>query len=67
MTHVETASLTPSAAVHYAFLRLHLKSQGSPTPAKDLWIAALVRGHRIPLLSRNAHFDHCPDLQRLSF
>lgn len=67
MPHVEMASVTPSTADHYASLRLHLKSQGSPIPSNDLWIAALVREHWIPLLSNDAHFDHCPDLQRLSF
>jgi predicted nucleic acid-binding protein len=67
MPHVETASVAPSTADHYASLRLRLETQGTPIPANDLWIAALVREHRIPLLSNDAHFDHCPDLQRLSF
>jgi predicted nucleic acid-binding protein len=65
--HVEMASVTPLTADHYASLRLHLKSKGTPIPANDLWIAALVREHRLPLLSNDAHFDHCPDLQRLPF
>lgn len=67
MPYVDTASVTPTTADHYASLRLHLKSNGSPIPANDLWIAALVREHQLPLLSNDAHFDHCPDLQRLSF
>ena len=67
MPHVEMVSVTPLTADHYATLRLHLKSKGSPIPANDLWIAAIVREHRLPLLSNDAHFDHCPDLQRLSF
>lgn len=65
--HAELASVTAATAGHYASLRLHLKSQGTPIPANDLWIAALVREHRLPLLSNDAHFDHSPGLQRLSF
>lgn len=67
MPHVEMASVTPVTADHYASLRLQLKSLSTPIPANDLWIAALVREHRLPLLSNDAHFDHCPDMQRLAF
>jgi predicted nucleic acid-binding protein len=67
MPQVDMAPVTPTTADQYASLRLLLKSQGTPIPANDLWIAALVREHRLPLLSNDAHFDHCPDLQRLSF
>lgn len=67
MPHTELASVTPTTADHYASLRLQLKSNGTPIPANDLWIAALVRERRLPLLSNDAHFDHCPDLQRVAF
>ncbi|MCB1129782.1 MAG: type II toxin-antitoxin system VapC family toxin [Verrucomicrobiae bacterium] len=67
MPLVELASVTPVTADHYASLRLHLKSHGTPIPANDVWIAALVRELRLPLLSNDQHFDQCPDLQRLTF
>jgi tRNA(fMet)-specific endonuclease VapC len=67
MPNVEMASITMVTTDHYASLRQQLKSQGTPIPANDLWIAALVREHRLPLLSNDAHFDRCPDLQRLTF
>ena len=67
MPQVEMAHVTPTTADHYASLRLVLKTQGTPIPANDLWIAALVREHRLPLLSNDVHYDCCPDLQRLSF
>jgi len=63
----EIASVTDITAVHYADLRFHLKSTGTPIPANDLWIAALALEHRLPLLSNDAHFDNIPELHRLSF
>ena len=67
MPHVEMGSVIGVTSDHYASLRLHLKSKGTPIPANGLWIAALVREHRIPLLCNDSHFDYCPDLHRLSF
>jgi predicted nucleic acid-binding protein len=59
------ASTKPSS--HYANLRLHLKSQGSPIPANDLWIAAMTKELQLPLLSNDHHFDLIPGLDRISF
>ena len=42
---------------HYAAIRHELKAAGTPIPANDVWIAALVRQHRMPLVSRDQHFD----------
>jgi len=52
---------------HYADLRLALKRAGTPIPMNDLWIAALARQHRLPIASRDAHFDVVPDLRRLTW
>jgi len=49
----------------YAAIRAELK--GQPIPANDLWIAALARQHRLPILSRNHHFDAVPGLRRLTW
>ena len=51
----------------YAAIRSELKTQGQPIPANDVWIAALARQHRLPLLSRDHHFDGVPGLCRLSW
>lgn len=67
MRKVEMASINVVTADHYASLRQQLKSQGTPIPSNDLWIAALVRERQLPLLSNDAHFDRCPDLQRFTF
>jgi predicted nucleic acid-binding protein len=54
-------------AGQYAEVRQELKSSGRPIPANDLWIAALVRQHGLPLLSRDQHFDFVPGLQRIGW
>lgn len=54
-------------AANYAEIRRELKSKGKPIPENDIWIAALCRQHRMPLLSRDAHFDVVDGLKRLSW
>ncbi len=63
----EIKSITEATSSHYADLRIHLKSAGTPIPANDLWIAALTQELKLPLLSNDAHFDLIPDLIRLAF
>jgi tRNA(fMet)-specific endonuclease VapC len=63
----EILPVTDTTASHYADLRIHLKSAGTPIAANDLWIAALTLEHQLPLLSNDAHFDLIPALLRLSF
>lgn len=57
-------AITPETTLPYAALRATLKRLGRPIPANDAWIAALAMQHRLPILSRDAHFDAVPDLQR---
>ena len=54
-------------ARHYAAIRRELKDAGTPIPENDLWIAALVRQHGWPLLSKDAHFDHVKGLTRVGW
>lgn len=42
-----------------------LRNQGTPIPTNDLWIAALVMQHNLVLCSRDRHFTHLPQLDRL--
>ena len=51
----------------YAEVREELKRRGKPIPGNDLWIAALVRQHGLPLLSRDQHFDSVPGIKRLGW
>ncbi len=68
--NLPTAEIQPVShftASHYANLRIHLKSTGTPIPANDLWIASLALEFKLPLLSNDAHFDLIPAIARLSF
>jgi predicted nucleic acid-binding protein len=48
---------------HYANLLRQLRTQGTPIPSNDLWVAALAVQHGLTLLSRDEHFAHLPQLQ----
>ncbi|MGC9223859.1 MAG: type II toxin-antitoxin system VapC family toxin [Terracidiphilus sp.] len=52
---------------HYARIRAELKKAGHPIPSNDLWIAALARQHRLPLMSRDAHFDAVQAIKRIGW
>lgn len=49
----------------YANLFLQLRSQGTPVPSNDLWIAALALEHDLALATRDEHFRHIPQLLRV--
>lgn len=61
----QVLDLTLATAAAYAEVRRELREAGTPIPVNDLWIAALARQHRVPVLSRDAHFDRVPGLRRL--
>ncbi len=50
---------------HFSRLYRQLRSQGTPIPSNDLWIAALVAQHNLPLYSRDTHFEQLPQLPRI--
>ena len=52
---------------HYAEITLELKRKGKPIPTNDIWIAALCRQHRLPLLSRDRHFDLVAGTKRIAW
>ena len=60
--HVHLMRPDEKTARHYADLYALLRRQGTPVPANDLWIAALARQHRLPLLTFDAHFRNVPGL-----
>ena len=67
LPHFDVLSVTPDTTVAYAALRVALKKLGRPIPANDAWIAALAMEHRLPVLSRDTHFDAVPGLQRIGW
>ena len=50
---------------HYASVYRQLRTQGTPIPTNDMWIAALVLQHSLVLCARDTHFDALPQLTRL--
>ena len=67
LTDFEVLSVTADTAIAYAAIRVALKQAGQPIPANDAWIAALAFDHRLPVLSRDTHFDVVPGIQRVSW
>jgi len=54
-------------AAEYAAIRSELKQVGRPIPANDVWIAALCRQHKLPVLSKDRHFDRVKGLRRVQW
>ena len=48
----------------YAEICASLKETGTPIPSNDIWISALVRQNKMPLVSKDKHFDQVPLIQR---
>jgi predicted nucleic acid-binding protein len=64
LAQFDVLAVTEETTVTYAALRVTLKRLGRPIPANDAWIAALALQHRLPILSRDEHFDVVPGLER---
>ena len=64
LRHFDVLAITDQTAIAYAALRVALRRSGRPIPANDAWIASLALQHRLPILSRNAHFDVVAGVQR---
>lgn len=60
-------AITEETTHHYADVRVELKRDGKPIPPNDIWIAALSRQHRMPILSRDRHFDAVAGIQRVTW
>ena len=59
---VTTLHTTEATTRCYAALYRQLRTQGTPIPTNDLWIAAIVIEHDLALYSRDAHFEALPQL-----
>ena len=67
LRHFDVLAITDLTTIAYAALRVALRRSGRPIPANDAWIAALALQHRLPILSRDAHFDAVAGVQRTSW
>ena len=63
LRHFDILPIIDATTLHYATLRTVLKKRGRPIPANDVWIAALALQHRMPVLTRDEHFDHVPEVK----
>jgi tRNA(fMet)-specific endonuclease VapC len=52
---------------YYAKIREQLRRDGCVLPHNDTWIAAIALQHGLPIISRDAHFDHVPSVRRISW
>jgi tRNA(fMet)-specific endonuclease VapC len=64
---VEIALIDREVAHAYGAVRLELKKAGTPIPINDTWIAAIARHRRLPVVSRDGHFDAVLGVQRVSW
>ncbi len=60
----DVLAVDDETAVAYAAVRVELRRTGRPIPANDAWISALALQHRLPVLSRDQHFDAVPGIER---
>jgi tRNA(fMet)-specific endonuclease VapC len=64
---VEVARIDRAIAAVYGAVRLELKRAGTPIPINDTWIAAVARHERLPIISRDGHFDAVRGVERVSW
>jgi len=62
---VEVLSPDQQTTQHYGAVYRQLRSQGTPIPTHDMWIAALVLQHDLALLARDRHFDALAQITRI--
>jgi len=67
LENVEVATIDRKVAQAYGVVRLELKKAGTPIPINDTWIAALARHRRLPVISRDGHFDAVSGIERVSW
>ena len=64
---VEVARIDREIAAVYGAVRLELKQAGTPIPINDTWIASVARHERLPIISRDGHFDAVRGVERVSW
>jgi tRNA(fMet)-specific endonuclease VapC len=64
---LEILQIDRTTAVLYAQVRQELKTQGTPIPYHDIWIAGLAKQHDFPIVSRDIHFDQVRGIRRVSW
>ena len=65
VTRLDLGPVVLATALLYGDVRAVLHDKGRPIPENDMWIAALALQHRLPVLSRDTHFDVVDGLRRV--
>jgi predicted nucleic acid-binding protein len=66
----EVAEILPvdvATVPHYAKIREQLRRDGKALPQNDAWIASIALQHELPIISRDARFDHVRNVRRISW
>jgi tRNA(fMet)-specific endonuclease VapC len=64
---VEIALIDREVTHAYGAVRFELKQAGTPIPINDTWSAAIARYRRLPVVSRDGHFDAVSGVRRVSW
>ncbi len=67
LSRAELLPISRETLPYYAEVRRQLKEDGTPIPANDCWIAAMAKEHRLPVVSRDKHFDLVKGVRRISW
>jgi tRNA(fMet)-specific endonuclease VapC len=59
---VDVVAVDEETAERYAVIRDHLRREGIPIPANDLWIAASAAQHGLVLMTLDSHFKNVPQV-----
>jgi tRNA(fMet)-specific endonuclease VapC len=67
VTECRVIEITEPTTKFYAGVQNELREAGRPIPTNDVWIAALCRQHKLPLLSKDHHFDFVRGIRRIEW
>jgi predicted nucleic acid-binding protein len=62
---VDVVFASDATTQQYAQVYAQLRTQETPIPTNDIWIAAIVLEHQLVLCTRDEHFDHLPQVRRV--
>lgn len=60
---IEILAVELRTAQIYGHLRAYLKSQATPIPINDIWIATLAMQYGLSILSLDTHFNYLPQVE----
>ena len=55
--------ISNSTADEYSKIKFSLKQKGKPIPENDIWIAAICKENKLPLITKDKHFENIEGLK----